>query len=380
MPIDAVVNKYYAAIETMGEKLKSTPAPPGAPPAGPPIDPSVLLPPVRPVSDYWGNKVIEARNRLLPLSYSLDVTWRQRMQSFNDTVIHDPKLGRVDGPNKELVNAFDSINKTGLEQRLNDWLVEADPFKERSDLEAIAERGARVLEAIQSSYDIAAERPDTLELQPDLVAIATRVRERMSGFVRGDFGDLPKALSVPHQMYLELQGAIKGSMDFVRASVKKNAAGRRDASRRVVDWERGLNERIDELKPFRDTPLYKWGEIFDDDGLLAVLDKETPGRKFRLQSIFDSRDFYLQMKNLQDAIDGDRSVKDYVMKVRAAAWSVRETIDVYLHAIDGEWAGDQDPSRAYLDQTLCAVADRVAKQVNFVVTSQLAKSGPDDEQ
>ena len=89
----------------------------------------------------------------MPFSYSLDIAWQQRIQSFTDTVINDPTRGGVDGPDKNLVEALRSLEKTGISDRLQDWLIEADPFKQNHDEGAIAARGEKLLTSIETSAE-----------------------------------------------------------------------------------------------------------------------------------------------------------------------------------------------------------------------------------
>jgi hypothetical protein len=308
------------------------------------------------------NEVKAAMDRRMePLSYSLDVAWRQRMQSLID----DPrtKIESMYGPMDEV----NGINETGLDQALKDWLIEADPFKERPDEGAIFDRGQRLLEAIQSSFEIAGRHSATQQLQPDLVAIVLRVQRRLADF---SFGRDPKRLaaSVPHQMYLELRDAIDRSREFVRTSVKKDAIPR--AAKPSLDsWDLGLKNQIDQVERDPKHPLFRWQVTCEKE--LPEIEKKKPGRKNVLDKIFQSRDLQDQMNKLYATIEDKRS-KDYVMKVREAAWPVQETLDFYLRAIEGEWDGHQDDGRRALDQTLCAVGEWVQRQVNFVIAERFA--------
>src|SRR5215471_6051931 len=84
-----------------------------------------------------------AKERLIPFSYSLDIAWQQRIQSFTDTVINDPTRGRVD-VDRNLVEALRNLERTGISDRLQEWLIEADPFKQNHDEGAIAARGEKL--------------------------------------------------------------------------------------------------------------------------------------------------------------------------------------------------------------------------------------------
>lgn len=311
-------------------------------------------------------EVAAARDGMEPLSYSLDVAWRQRMQRFTDTVIRDPRI--APGPKEILVNAADGINNTGLDQALKEWLIAADPFKEGSSERAICEGGEKLLKAIQSSFEIAAQQPVTQQLQPDLLALVIRVQTRLSRLRTGRRPEEP-AVSVPHQMYLELRGAINGTTDFVRARVRARAGENPRAAKRQLDnWEQGVTEKGEDMQ--KNKAL--WSTTCDQ--VLRKIDQATPARKSILDRVFQSRNLQEQVTKLYDTIEGRRSSKDYVMRVREAAWPIQQTVDLYLRAIDGEWGNSEDYDRNVLDQTLCAVADRVLREVNFVITSQLARS------
>jgi hypothetical protein len=82
-----------------------------------------------------------------------------------------------------------------------------------------------------------------------------------------------------------------------------------------------------------------------------------------------------KVTELYYTINGNRDAMDYVMKVRDAAWAVQDTIVFYLGAIADGYAGSQDEGRAKLDQRLCAAADRVLKELNWVIATKLARSG-----
>ena len=344
--IERTVTKYYESVESMRKRLGGDPV----------------------ARDL---RMREAKERLVPLSYSVDVAWQRRMQSFNDTVINDPTRGALEPPDKLLLKAINRLEKTNIEQNLQDWLLEADPFKERTDPNAIAARGAKLLESLETCFEIAAERKDTTELQPDLMAMTDWVRTRMETILSRNRPSSP-ALNVPHQMYLELQGAITRSIDGARDGVRKTAVKAEDPDAVIADWDQDLDNCKSWIR--RNSPnypdLYWWVTC---DRVLPSSDTPVQGREYNLRKVFDSRNFRDQIKRFYETIDGNRDTADYVMKVREAAWPVQEAIDLYLRAIDREWHSRQDNNRASLDQALCAVADRVLKEVNFVISSKLAR-------
>ena len=320
-------------------------------------------------------QIADAKMRLAPISYSLDVAWQQRLQSFTDTVVNDPTRGAAGGPDKLLLKALGNLERTKIDQRLTDWLVEADPFKERSDPNAIAERGAKLLESLESCFEIAAERPDTQQLQPDLIALADVARTRMTSIMEGTRPDSP-ALSVPHEMYLEFQGAISRPIDALRDKVRTAAknAGDDDPDEAVADWQNGVQENIDKItKVCPGNPAFLWSLACDK--VLPRADSNMQGRNSQFTKVFESRNFRDQMNEFYTAIKRDRNAENYVMRVRDAAWPVQETLKFYFDAIDKSWGPGNEDLRTTLEQTLCAVADRVLKEVNFVISSKLARSG-----
>jgi hypothetical protein len=68
--------------------------------------------------------------------------------------------------------------------------------------------------------------------------------------------------------------------------------------------------------------------------------------------------------------------EDYALQVRDAAWAVQTTIDHYLRGIAAIWqpSGEYERNpRDYLTGSLCVLSDRVLQEVNFIITSQLAR-------
>jgi hypothetical protein len=313
-------------------------------------------------------QIHDAKMRMAAIPYSLDVVWQQRIQA----VVNDPTRGSADPENELLRKALDKLGGTKIDQRLRDWLVEADPFRQKFDEGAIAKRGTELLESLKMCFEIADERAATKELQPDLMALTDVVRTRMSRILVGSRPDSP-ARNVPHQMYLELQGAISRPIDALRAKVRTAAENAGDPPDDAEgDWQDGVQEKINKItKNYASNPVFLW-EVTYVRGLKDA-DTLTHGRNFEFTKIFKSRNFDDQMIQLYTAIKGDPTAKDYVMRVRNAAWPVQETINLYLDAIDQKWGGGKEDIKATLEQTLCAVADRVLKEVNFVISSKLAE-------
>jgi hypothetical protein len=104
-----------------------------------------------------------------------------------------------------------------LAERLKDWSLAADPFKENPDTDTIVRRGEELLDAINSCYDIAVVYDDAHELLPDLVGIALQARQRMNRIAGGVRSK--SAVSVTHQMYLELKGNVSQSRAFAEQIV-----------------------------------------------------------------------------------------------------------------------------------------------------------------
>lgn len=318
-------------------------------------------------------QIAGAEMRLAPVSFSLDIAWQQRLQSFTDSVVNDPTRGAAEGPDKLLLRALDKLAGTKIDQRLTDWLVVADPFEEKPDPNAIAERGAKLLESLESCFEVADERADTRQLQPDLMALTEAVRARMTGIIEGTARPDSPALSVPHQMYLELQGAISLPIDALRDKVRTAAekAGD-DPDEAETDWQNGVQEKVDTITTrYPKNPGFLWSLTCEN--VLPRADTNTQGRNFQFTKIFESRNFRDQLIKFDAAANPKKMSIDHVMRVREAAWPVQETIKFYLDAIEKNWGPGQGDLRTTLEQTLCAMADRVLKEVNFVISSKLAR-------
>ncbi len=274
-----------------------------------------------------------------------------------------------------MADRLEGENLSGL---LQDWLVAADPFAERPDKDAVARRGEALLTGLERCFEIA--KGQGAEFLPDLVAMTQRVRARMNqidGGVRSG-----RARSVPHQMYLELQDTITQSKDKTKDEVKETARKVKDNPAEAIErWEETLGEREDAFKrqDYADKPYSFWMDMVDDVFKGAAYSgHEIPTCKEDLEKLFLSRDFASQLKTLKTTIDGDRKAKDYVMNVRDATWAVQTTIDHYLRGIDAVWqpsGENQRNPRDYLTCNLCVLSDSVLKEVNFVITSQLARQG-----
>ncbi|MFO1037511.1 MAG: hypothetical protein U1E45_11745 [Geminicoccaceae bacterium] len=314
-----------------------------------------------------------AKMRMAPISYSLDAAWQQRVQSFRDAVVNDPTRGRNEGPDKALLKTLDAIRETKIESRLADWLVEADPFKERSDPNAIAERGGKLLDALRESFEIAGNRADTLQLQPDILALTDVVRTRMSRMMDGVRPDSP-AVSVPHQMYLELQGAISQPVDAVRARVRAEAERRGDdPGEAESDWDDGVREVTSRIaRGAAGNPVFVWEVAVEKN--LPKSNSNLYGNEFVFTEIFKRRDFRQQVVDFYTELQTRPQADDYAMRVREKAWPVQETIKLYLDSMAQKWGGAPE-IRTTLEQTLSAVAGRVLKEVNFVATTKLARAG-----
>jgi hypothetical protein len=346
--LEPVVTRYETRIEAMKTELKSLHS-----------DPMV--------ADKF---IAGATNRLAPLPYSIDFVWEQRIQAL----ANDPTRGFAD--QSLLKKAVEKLGETKIHERLQEWLVEADPFKERADEGAIARRGERLLESIENCFTISAERTDTRELQPDLVAMADMVRARMQSFVDGIPPHSP-ANSVPHKMYLELRDAIDHSIEGVRDRVRKAEEIRSggDPDQAVADWDEGLAEKKEVIaKNFAKAPDFVWVRALREE-LPRSESQGMGGRKHLLETLFASRNLDGEMTALYKAI-GNTDAANYVMTLREAAWPVHATIDHYLAGIDRVWGRGEEEVRDSFNQALCALADRLLKEVNFVIAAKLARSGP----
>ena len=272
----------------------------------------------------------------------------------------------------------DRLEQENLSGVLKDWLVAADPFTERPDKDAIATRGEALLTRLGRCFEIA--KGQGAEFLPDLVAMTQRVRGRMHQIDGGMLS--PQARSVSHQMYGELKNTITQSREKTRDEVKKTAEQVKDDPAEAIErWEETLKERIIDFdrKDYADKPYSFWKEMLDDvfDGTAYGRNK-VPSCADDLRKLFLSRDFAPQIKTLYDTINEPPSANDYVLRVRDAAWAVQTSIDHYLRGIAAIWQPsgerERDP-RDYLTCNLCVLSDGVLKEVNLIITSQLARQG-----
>jgi hypothetical protein len=238
---------------------------------------------------------------------------------------------------------------------LKDWLVAADPFTERPDKDAVARRGEALLTGLERCFAIA--KGQGAEFLPDLVVITQRVRQRMSQ-IDGDMRS-KSAQSVPHQMYVELSGTIKRSIDKTKDEVKETAKQVKDKPEEAIErWEETLGERNDnfERKDYIDDPYSFWKDMVDDVFAgSAYSGSKVPSCADDLKKLFASRDFAPQIKTLYDAMKNPRA-KDYVSKVRDAAWPVQTTIDHYFVALlqSGSPGGSMSATRETTSLAACA--------------------------
>jgi hypothetical protein len=267
------------------------------------------------------------------------------------------------------------LSRKNLSGVLKDWLVAADPFTERPDKNAIATRGEALLTRLGRCFEIA--KGQGAEFLPDLVAMMNGVRKRMN-LIDADKRST-KALSVPHQMYEELKGTMIQSREKTIDEVKKTALQVKDDPEEAIErWQETLDQRIIDFnrKGYADDPYSFWKEMVDDVLAGDAYYSKVPACADDLRKLFLSRDFATQIKTLYDIINGSPSAKDYVLKVRDAAWAVQTTIDHYLRGIAAIWqpSGEYERNpRDYLTCNLCVLSDRVLKEVNFIITSQLAR-------
>jgi hypothetical protein len=361
MPIGDVVTKYETRTKTMlGDIGKTT----------------VWRDNAGRIGTYDRDEAInKANERFQPFSYSLDVGWQTHINQFKDIWTASADLGAARQRTEAMAMA-DRLAQENLSGVLKDWLIAADPFTERPDKDAIATRGEALLTRLGRCFEIA--KGQGAEFLPDLVAMTQRVRARMHQIDGGMRS--PQARSVPHQMYGELKDVITQSSEKTRDEVKKTAEQvKDDPAEAIKDWEQTLKERIVDFnrKGYADDPYSFWKDMVDDvfAGTAYSVSK-VPACADDLRKLFLSRDFARQIKTLYDTINEPPSAKDYVLRVRDAAWAVQTTIDHYLRGIAANWqpSGDYERNpRDYLTCNLCVLSDRVLKEVNFIITSQLAR-------
>jgi hypothetical protein len=364
--IDVVVRHYDATVQKMQTKFGPDPA----------------------------RTINEALGRLKPLDYSLDIAWQQRTQAYVDR-IYDPNIlerlrSRPDFTRdilrgdiasvrqrytQEVMAVANRFEQTGLRQHLRDWLLEADTFTEHPDANAVAERGAPLLAALERCYDIASERAETRDLQPDLLAITHWVRARMQRIALG----VPASkdvVSVPHQMYLELRSAITRSKEQTREEVRRAAEKAAtddpdvDPAASVGDWNDRFRAMTDDFVQGANNRYVKDPYSFWKDWASSALRPWDDPTKNGVVELLGSREFGAQIKTLYETINGNRNAKDYVLKVREAAWPVQTTIDHYLRGIADNEGLNREGAHHYRDAltcALCVLSDRVLKEVNLII-------------
>jgi hypothetical protein len=199
----------------------------------------------------------------------------------------------------------------------------------------------------------------------------------MQNFVEGISPSSP-ANSVPHKMYLELRDTIDHSIKGVRdrRQAEETRSGG-DPAQAVADWDEGLAEKKEVIaKNFAKAPDFVWVRALRED-LPRSESQGMGGRKHLLETLFASRDLDGEMKALYKAIGNTDA--NYVMMLREAVWPAQATIDHYLAGIDGVWGRGEEDVRDSFNQALCALADRLQKEVNFVIAAKLARPGPVNE-
>jgi hypothetical protein len=354
-----------------------------------------------PDPDSTINKALE---RLAPLDYSLDIAWQQRTQAFVDRLLGygDPSPSNLERlrTRPDFISAFmqggdalarvwqrytqevmevvvNRFERTELRQRLREWLLEADTFTEHPDADAVAGRGAPLLEALARCYDMASERAETRDLRPDLLAITQWVRARMRNIELGQ-RSRKEAVSVPHQMYLELRSAITQSTAQTREAVRK--AAEKDATddptvdpaASVDEWDNRLQEMTDNFARDANNRYVHDPYSFWNDWALSILrEYDDPSG---VVPLLKSRDFEAQIKALYRTINGNKEARDYVLKVREAAWPVQATIDHYLRGMAANEGLNRERARRDRDAltcALCVLSDRVLKEVNLIILERL---------
>jgi hypothetical protein len=330
----------------------------------------------------YDEAINRANARLQPFQYSLDVAWKMHINQFRDIWTASADLGAERQRTEAMAMAgrLEGENLSGL---LKDWLVAADPFRENPDKKAIERRGDALLTGLGRCFEIA--KGQGAEFLPDLVAMTQRVRQRMDLIALGERSS--SAGSVPHQMYRELS-------DTITQSRKQTIIDVRETAKKVKDddaeerWGNCLDLRRNEMDSYyADSPQQFWSAIVREvfkgkpydgttwSGAELVGQSEVPSCKDDLGKLFSSRDLSSQLKTLDETIQGPIT-DDYVLKVRDAAWAVQATIDHYLRGIAAIWSPStvlQCAARDNLTCTLCLLSDRLLKQVNTIITKQLAR-------
>jgi hypothetical protein len=307
--------------------------------------------------------IIKSQSRLQPVSYSADLAWRNRLAQFRDVVVLDPKLSPA--LRDILSGATKAMEGTGLEARLRDFLLEADPFKEKYDLDRIAKSGEFLLQAITNTVKLTAVDPLAAQLQPDLVVLTDWARGRMEQMT-GSSRRTPAATNLTNQMYLELQRAIGGEVRNIQDRVQQFSKRRDDYEPDAFfeDWKDKLSDLnsdvVGRLK--KKESLYEiWADTCQNQ--LLAHPRSDPAWKVYLYPELNG-----QLSRLKAAMEGPLSTDADLMKVRSAASDVQNTIKFLADTL----ATDMSMSfgtvrRDVLDRTLCVLSEWVLKDVNFIL-------------
>jgi hypothetical protein len=305
-----------------------------------------------------------------------------RLQQFRDKWIaarDEPGMGgRID----ERLRLADSLEQK-LREPLKDWLLAADTFKEHINEDEVAKRGKTLLDRAVECFTTAQQAGS--ELLPDIVAITRWVSARIKTIVLGQ-RSRREAVSVPHQMYLELKEAIGRSRELTDQRVRENAQNAQEDPVSVFkSWEGTLadvrQDFMSDPKNSKD-PYAFWRvlreEVLAGGRVRGSLARVSDADAAYLRNVFDSREFEGQLNTLYGTIGRDRKAPDYVLKVRDAAWPLQSTMDRYLRGIreilSGPLHDDERSARDYLTAVVILLQERLGKEVNFIITSQLARS------
>jgi hypothetical protein len=301
-------------------------------------------------------------NRLVDFRYNLDIAWQRRLQQTRERVEAEDQpawKGQID-------RTFTRLEQANLGPRLKEWLLEADPFAEKIDARRVARLSERVLEALDACYEIASDKPR--ELKPDLFAIGERVKERLNRIVGNQRSS--EAVNVIVGMCQELEKNVDNSIKKTREDARNAENDPASADNRVDLWNDSFERAKEELgdPTYVKDPYSFWSDTY------TVATSEGEGVvKHAIDSILGTRDFEAQLKSLSQTIDRNNNAKDYVLKVRDAAWPVQATIDHYLRRIAEseelkrmKQRGDRDR----LTSALCALQDRVQKDVNLIALAR----------
>jgi hypothetical protein len=210
------------------------------------------------------------------------------------------------------------------------------------------------------------------QLQPDLLALTDVVRTRMTRLNEGDRPRL-EAVSVPHQMYVELQGAFARPIEAVRTKVRDEATRRGDdPDEAESDWDDGRRKVTANIQEkYKRNPGFVWDVTCEKR--LPEANSALRSIEYEMKNLFGQRPFRQHILEFYAAVDADPNKANYVMTIRDAAWRLQETIQFYFDSMAKIWGNGTNDVRTALEQTLSAVSTWMVKEVNFVVTSRLAK-------